>query len=50
MTMQASMAISAPVLRPAGRTYGSTLQERMLFWLLQEQTLMVSVLVLLIDG
>lgn len=44
------MAISAPVLRPAGRTYGSTLQERMVSLLSHEQTRMVSVLVLLRAG
>lgn len=48
--MQASIAISAPVLRPAGRTYGSTLQDRMVSLLSQEHTRMVRVLVLLMEG
>lgn len=48
--MQARMAISAPVLRPAFRIYASALQDSRAPFTSQPQTLMVRVLVLLIGG
>lgn len=48
--MQARMAISAPMLRPMGRTKASTLHDWTTPSLLQPHTRMVSVLVLLIGG
>lgn len=50
MTMQARMAMRAPVLRPAGRMKGSTLQDRMVSLLSQLHTRMVRVCVLLRGG
>jgi len=44
------MAIRAPVLSPAGRMKGSTLQERMVSLLSQLHTRIIRVLVLLIGG
>lgn len=48
--MQARIAISAPMLRPMGRTKASTLHDWTTPSLLQPHTRMVSVLVLLIGG
>lgn len=48
--MQARMAMSAPVLRPAGRNNGSTLQDRMVCLASQLHTRISRVLVLLRGG
>lgn len=47
---QASMAISAPVLSPAGKMYASALQVWAMPSASQSHTLMVRVLVLLSEG
>lgn len=48
--MHANIAIRAPMLSPIGSTYASTLQDWTIPSLLQPQTLIVRVLVLLMGG
>jgi len=48
--MHANIAIRAPILRPMGSTYASTLQDWTIPSLLQPQTRIVRVLVLLMGG